>query len=125
MLAAGALVLGGCGSDDPDYCELRDEAATEIQAVRDTDVVAEGTNALTERVQTALTTLGDLSDQAKEDFPDETAALQRAATAVRGSLAQLEQPGSRARALAVLPGQLQTLADEGQRLRAAVDERCG
>lgn len=124
-VTAGALALGACGSEDPEYCDLREEAATQIQAVRDTDVVAEGTNALTERVETALTTLEQLSDQAKEDFPEETGSLQRSANAVRGSLAQLENPDTRVRALAVLPGQLQAFADAGQRLRSSVDEECG
>lgn len=123
-VAAGTLALAACGTDQPEYCDLRDEAATQLQAVRDTDVVAEGTNALTARVETALTTLGTLSEQAKEDFPEETASVQRDADAVRTSLARLEDQDARVRALAVLPGQLQTLADDGQRLRASVEEEC-
>jgi hypothetical protein len=119
-----AIALAACGSSDPDYCEQREQLSTQIAQIRDTNVIEEGTNTLRNRVEAALRHAQKLAESAESDFPNETRDLDVAATSVKRSLAALQNPDTRAKALANLPGQLQATVDAAERLQAAVQDKC-
>lgn len=126
ICGCAAIALAACGSDSEEaaYCKQREELQTQITRIRDTDVIKEGTNVFRARVDSALTQAKKLSASAESDFPQETRDLDGAISAVKTSLAALEQPDQRRAALVRLPGQLEAAADAGDRLQAAVRDKC-
>ena len=122
-----ALALTACGSSSsskPDYCDQRAQLDQQIQAIKGTNVLTEGTNTLKSRVDAALTQFKTLSEQAKGDFPKETASLDTAVSSLSASVTSLSDSGTRAAALASLPGQLRTTVDAAKQLQTAVQNTC-
>lgn len=124
VCSASAIALAACGSNDPGYCDQLAQLVRQINDIRDTNVIAEGTNALRSRVEAALTQTQKLADAARTDFPDETRDLDAAVTSVKTSLDDLGSADTRAKALVSLPGQLQATVDAAEQLETAVADTC-
>jgi hypothetical protein len=123
--SCAAIAVAACGgSDKPGYCTQREQLTTQIAQIRDTNVIKEGTDTLSARVDAALTQTQKLADSAKSDFPNETRDLDVAVKSVKTSLDALQSADTRATALTNLPGQLQTTVDSAKRLQAAVQDKC-
>lgn len=75
-VAAVSLALAGCSSDEPSYCDELSATESSLEALVNTDVLAEGTDVLTERYDDFTAQLSSLVDAAGDEFSDETAAVE-------------------------------------------------
>jgi hypothetical protein len=75
LLSVSSLGLSGCSSE-PSYCDEVSATQTSFDALVSTDILAEGTDALTQRFQDFSTQVETLLDSARVEFSDETAAVE-------------------------------------------------
>ena len=123
-LAAAAAVLAGCGSSKPSYCSAVSNLETSIKAVPNTDVVANGTNALKSALQKVQSDAKAVVSAAKSDFPKETSALSDSVTTLSNSIKQLPSSPT-PQAVAQLAGQATAVVNAAKDLKNATSSKCG
>ena len=123
-LAAAAAVLAGCGSSKPSYCSAVSNLESSLKAVTNTDVVANGTSALTAALQKVQSDAKAVVSAAKSDFPNETSALSDSVTTLSNSVKQLSGSPT-PQAVIALAGQATTVVNAGTGLKNATSSKCG
>jgi hypothetical protein len=85
-----ALLTAACGGGgEPGYCSDVDKLEQSVKDLRDVDVVAGGTNAVTDALQKVESNARVAVDAARDDFPDETGAISDSIADVKSSVGQL------------------------------------
>lgn len=118
-LALTALVA--CDSQ-PEYCSEKEEAQASFDALRDTNVVEDGTEALREQFGTFTTDMRSLIDAAGDEFDAEIDAVR---TSLDEVATAIDSAGDDAAAAAqqIVPA-LQGLFDSSGALLQEVDDVC-
>jgi phage-related protein len=76
-LATTSLALLGCSSSEqPSYCDELSATESSFEALVNTDILAEGTDVLTERYDAFAAQVSSLIDAAGDEFADESAAVE-------------------------------------------------
>jgi hypothetical protein len=122
--AVAAVAATGCGSSKPDYCDQREDFVTSINSLADVNVISQGTDGLTKRIDEVQASAKKLIDAAKSDFPDQTKALEDSLNALSASLKALKDPSTRTAALTQLPAQATAVDTAAQNLDKAVRDKC-
>lgn len=126
MTAGGAiflLVLATACSSGSDYCDQKDAVATSFDTLVGTDVLAEGTDALSERYATFTSELSDLADAAGSEFGDEVASVETAANDLGDAIGSIGDMGVAEAATTIAP-LVQALQSSFNSLLTAIDTAC-
>jgi hypothetical protein len=75
LLSMSSLGLAGCSSE-PSYCDEVRATQSSFDALVSTDILAEGTDVLTQRYEDFSTQVDVLLDSARAEFADESAAVE-------------------------------------------------
>jgi len=123
LLAAGA-VLGACGgSSKPSYCSAVSSLEASVKALPSTNVVKNGTDALKSALTKVESDAQAVVSSAKNDFPNETAALKSSVDALSSTVKQLTSSPSAA-AIVQVPGQVAAVANAAKGLSSATSSKC-
>ena len=92
------VMLASCGNDEkasPEqiYCDAAKTLRTDVQSLVDLDVIAEGTNAMKDRVSTIRTDLDKLIAAGSDLAKDDVAALQTSVDQLQTSIDALGTQG--------------------------------
>ena len=91
-LVALALLVAGCGGDDkPGYCSDVDDLEQSVKDLGDVDVVAGGTDAVTQALDEVEGNARAAVNAAKDDFPDQTAGINESISRLKTSAGQLAE----------------------------------
>ena len=80
-LASAAVLATGCGK--PEYCSKRTDLQESVKSLRNVDV---GSGELRSSLQKVQTDARAVAEAAREDFPNETGALQSSVSTLRTTL---------------------------------------
>jgi len=123
LLAAGA-VLGACGgSSKPSYCSAVSSLEASVKALPSTNVVKNGTDALKSALTKVESDAQAVVSSAKNDFPNETAALKSSVDALSSTAKQLTSSPSAATIVQV-PAQVAAVANAAKSLSSATSSKC-
>jgi len=75
-VALASLGLVGCSGGDPSYCDELSATQSSLETLVDTDVLAEGTDVLSQRYDAFASQLDALIAAAGDEFSEESAAVQ-------------------------------------------------
>jgi hypothetical protein len=90
VLTGSALLTAACGGGgEPGYCSDVDTLEQSVKDLGSVDVIAGGTNAVTDALQKVESNARVAVDAARDDFPDETGALSDSIADVKSSVRQL------------------------------------
>ena len=98
-LCLSIVVLASCGGDDTEaspeqaFCDAAATLRTDVQALVELDVIAEGTNALKDRVSTIQTDLDELIAAGSDLAKDDVAALETSVDELQTSIDALGEQG--------------------------------
>ena len=118
------LVLSACGgSNPPAVCEARDDLQQSVDSFVDINPLSEGPSGIRDRFNEVETNARRFADEAKNEFPDETAKFNSALDDLQSVIEKTESEGISA-TLTQLPGSIQGFATATQDLANAVKEKC-
>jgi outer membrane murein-binding lipoprotein Lpp len=123
-LAAAALIVAGCGSDDkPEYCSNVSDLQSSVDDLKSVDL---GSTSLS-TVQTDLEAIQSNADtvvsSAKADFPDQTSALESSVSTLSTSVKALPASPTPEQLLALAP-QIASVVTAGDDLQSATSSAC-
>ena len=130
ILVGGLLALAvaaGCGDEstaEEAYCEAGDNLQNSVDALRDLDVVAEGTGALDERIGNIKDDLETLKGRAGDVASDEIAALNTAIEDAQTARDELGDNLTAAGAQDVLAS-VSEVVDASRSVRDTLSAACG
>ena len=124
-LAAGAVMVAGCGGDDkPDYCSDVSDLQSSVDELKSVDLG--GTDTLS-TVQTDVEAIQSDSNavvsSAKADFPDETSALESSVSTLSTSVKKLPASATAEQLLALAP-QIASTVSAADNLKSATSSAC-
>jgi outer membrane murein-binding lipoprotein Lpp len=124
-LAAGALMVAGCGGGDkPDYCSDVSDLQSSVDELESVDLG--GTDTLS-TVQTDVDAIqSDVNavvSSAKADFPDETSALESSFSTLSTSVKELPASPTAEQLLALAP-QIASTVSASDNLKSATSSAC-
>ena len=124
-LAAAVLALpalGACSSSD-DYCDQLDDTRNAYTELRDTNILQDGTDTLSERFDTFEEDVDSLIDAAGDEFSDESAAVEASLTQVSAAIESASNLDLGTAASQIGPA-LDSLSASTQELLDAVSSAC-
>jgi len=124
-LLIGSVLLAGCGSSKPAYCDpvkKTEDAVKSLPTVQ--DVKTNGVGTLTSALSTLKQNATTAIDQAKSAFSSQTTALKNSVDALSSTATQLAGSPSVA-TLAQLPAQVSAVKTAVTNLQSAVSSKCG
>ena len=124
-LAAGALMVAGCGGDDkPDYCSDVSDLQSSVDELKSVDLG--GTDTLS-TVQTDVEAIQSdanaVVSSAKADFPDETSAVESSFSTLSTSVKELPASPTAEQLLALAP-QIASTVSAADNLSSATSSAC-
>ena len=123
LLCALAFAGLACGGD-PDYCSDVSELEQAVRDLGEVDVVAGGTNALSDALRGVEDQAQATIESAKDDFPDETSAMQDALASLRRSTGELSESPT-AEDIAPVATDVAAMVTSVQEFAAASESECG
>jgi hypothetical protein len=131
VLVAAALALVACGddsdsgqSDEQAFCEAGDQLETDVAALSEVDVVAEGTNAVDEALNTLRADTEALVVSGQEFAADDINELERAVDGLGVALDDLDGELTAANGAAVLDA-FSVIGTAADNLQTTLTETCG
>ena len=122
--AVAALLLSACGdSSKPSYCSAVNNLKNSIEALPNTDVIQNGTNALKSAVTKVENDANAVVSAAKSDFSNEIDAVKTSVDSLSSTVKQLSSSPSAA-TLAQLPGEASAVATALKNLADATSSKC-
>ncbi len=122
LLCVSSLGLVGCSSE-PGFCDEVSATQTSFDALVGTDILAEGTDVLTQRYEDFSTQVDTLLDSARVEFSDQTAAVEESLQQVGAVLDEAANLNLGAAAQQAGPA-LEGLRTSTQALLDAVENEC-
>ena len=115
-------VLGGCSSD-AGYCNQLDETEAAFTALRETSIIAEGTDTLEQRYDAFEDEAEELIDAAGDEFAEESSAVEASLEQVNASIEAAANLDLGTAAEQIGPA-LESLVSSSQELFDAVTTAC-
>ncbi len=122
LLSVSSLGLAGCSSE-PSYCDEVSATQASFDALVSTDILAEGTDVLTQRYEDFSTQVDTLLDSARAEFSDQTAAVEESLQQVGAVVDEAANLNLGAAAQQAGPA-LEGLRNSTQALLDAVENEC-
>ena len=119
-LAFAGLACGG----DPDYCSDVNQLEQSVRDLGDVDVVAGGTNALSDALRGVEDQAQATIEAAKDDFPEETSAMREALASLRDSAGELSDSPT-AEDIAPVATDVAAMVTAVEEFVGATDSECG
>jgi outer membrane murein-binding lipoprotein Lpp len=86
-LASASMLLVGCSDDDePSACSDLQDLAGEVRELRDTDLIASGTDAVRDELADISESIDEAQATAGDQFGDELSAVETAASGLRSTV---------------------------------------
>jgi hypothetical protein len=123
IVVAVALIAGCGGSSKPSYCSSVASLKSSVKALPQTDVIKNGTSALTSAVTKIQTDAQSAVSDAKSDFPDETSTVTSSVNALATTAKQLTSSPSAA-TIAQVPGQVKAVVTAVDGFASATSSKC-
>jgi hypothetical protein len=127
VISTGVLATAGCGSSDsssPSYCSSEADLQQSVDQLAEVNVVKGGTDALSSAVKKVQDDATATVDAAKQDFPSETSALNQSVSALQASVKQLSDPQQATKAVAAIPGEIQSVSNAVTSFTNATESKC-
>jgi hypothetical protein len=122
---AVVAVLAGCGgSSKPSYCGKTADLKKSVQELSAVNVVQGGTNALTSALSSVQSNANGVVSSAKNDFPDQTAAISSSIDALKKSAQSLASSPAQPAVIAQVPGQISAVVKSIQDFSSATSSKC-
>ena len=119
------LVLGACSSESA-LCQSIGDLESNVQALRDVNVVDDGIDALTTQVDAVSTSFDEVKQEAGDTFSSDVDAVETAVSGVEGIIQQVQAGTSIADLLAPAQTAITTLVSSIESLVSTVQEQeCG
>ncbi len=124
-VAVAVALVAGCGgsSSKPSYCSSVASLKSSVKALPETNVVKNGTSALTSAVTKIQTDAQSAVSSAKSDFPNETSAVKSSVDALSTTVKQLTSSPSPATIVQV-PGQVKAVVTAIDGFVSATSSKC-
>lgn len=122
-----ALLVTGCGDDDdPDqaFCDAVASLDSDVEAISDLDVAAEGTDALRTALGDVEADLAEVRATGAEVAPEELSALDSALSDLQGALSDVSDDPT-ADEVSAIATALQQTAQAAERTVTTFQETCG
>ena len=127
LLAAVAIVvvLAGCGgSSKPSYCTKTADLKKSVQDLSGVNVIQGGTSALTSALSSVQSNANAVVSSAKNDFPDQTAAITSSIDTLKKSAQSLASSPTQPAVIAQVPGQISAVVKSVQDFSSATKSKC-
>lgn len=122
-LAAPALMVAGCGDDKPDYCSNVSDLQSSIDELKSVDLGTDTLSTVQTDVQAIQRDADAVVSSAKEDFPDETSALESSVSTLSTSVQELPASPTAEQLLALAP-QIANSVSAADNLKSATSSAC-
>lgn len=123
-LAGSLVIVAGCGDSKPAFCAKQDELKKSVSDLKDFNILEQGPKGLQQQFDEIQANARELTDAAKEDFPNESKQLSDAVSALSQSVTQLSDQGTSSPVIAQIPGQVQAVIEAARALEKKIDEKC-
>lgn len=125
MLVGSIPIVAGCGDSEPAFCAKQDELKKSVSELKDFNILEQGPKGLQNQFDEIQANALELTDAAKDDFPNESKRLSDAVASLSKSVTQLGEQGASSTVIAQIPGQVQAVIESAQALEKKIDEQCG
>ncbi len=124
-VAVAVALIAACGgsSSKPSYCSSVASLKSSVKALPETNIVKNGTSALTSAVTKIQTDAKSAVSDAKSDFPNETSAVTSSVDALATTAKQLSSSPSPA-TIAQVPGQVKAVVTAVDGFASATSSKC-
>lgn len=123
-LAAGALMVAGCGGDDkPDYCSNVSDLQSSVDELKSVDLGTDTLSTVQTDVKAIQSDANAVVSSAKADFPDETSALESSFSTLSTSVKELPASPTAEQLLALAP-QIASTVSAADDLKSATSSAC-
>jgi hypothetical protein len=124
-LAAAALIAGGCGSsnDKPAYCSDVSDLQSSVNDLKDVQLNSDAVSTVQTNVEKIRTNADAVVSSAKQDFPNETSALQSSVSTLSTAIKQLPSSPT-AQQLAALVPDINNTVTAAKNLSSATKSAC-
>jgi hypothetical protein len=124
-LAAAALFVAGCGSSSnkPAYCSKVSDLQTSVDTLKNVQVGSTTLSTLQTDVQKVQTNANAVVTSAKQDFPNQTSALESSVTTLSNSIKALP-PSPTAQQLLPLAPPIANAVTAAENLKSATSSAC-
>ena len=123
-LAAAALMVAGCGGDDkPDYCSNVSDLKQSVDDLTSVQLESGALSTLQTDVQKVQSDANAVVSSAKQDFPNETSALESSVSSLSTSVEQLP-PDPTPQQLVSLAPQIRSVGAAARGLEGATSSAC-
>ena len=123
-LAAGALMVAGCGGDDkPDYCSDVSDLQSSVDELKSVDLGIDTLPTVQTDVEAIQSDTDAVVSSAKADFPDETSALESSVSTLTTSVQELPASPTAEQLLALAP-QIASTVSAADNLKSATSSAC-
>jgi outer membrane murein-binding lipoprotein Lpp len=123
-LAAAALIVAGCGSDDkPEYCSNLSDLQSSVDDLKSVDLGSTSLSTIQTDVEAIQGDADAVVSSAKTDFPDETSTLESSVSTLSTSVKQLPASPTPEQLLALAP-QIASAVNAADELKIATSSAC-
>ncbi len=125
LIVTGALFVAGCGDGDdkPAYCSNVTELEESVGAVGEINLDKDAIATLQDDLRTVRSNANDVVSSARDDFPDETNAVESAVSKLSTTIEQLPQSPS-AQDLLPLASEISAVVTTAKDLVNATQSAC-
>ncbi len=123
-VAAGALVAAGCGSSSkPAYCSNVSDLQSSLNSLKNVQFNSNTISTVRADVQKVQTNANAVVSSAKQDFPNQTSALESSVSTLSTSIKALPSAPTREQLLPIAP-QIASTVSAADSLKSATDSAC-
>lgn len=124
LATATVVLLAGCGSSKPSYCQKQSELKSSVQALGEVNVVSGGTSAVTSALQKVESSATGLVEAAKSEFPKQIEAIESSISALKTTAGELSSSPTNTSAIAKVPGEVTALGTAVSEFASASKSKC-
>lgn len=123
VLSSGALATSGCSSSKPAYCGDRDQLEQSVKGLTDISPSAGSVSAYQDQLNEIQDNAGKTLDSARQDFPEETDAVESSIGRLADTIENLPKSPSTSDILMIV-GEGASLASAVQQFNQATKSAC-
>ena len=123
LAVAATLGVAACGSSKPSYCSDVSSLQQSVKDLGSVDLSSGGVSALESQLKKVEADAKSVVSSAKDDFPNETSALQSSVDALSAAVKQTGQSPSAEQA-ATLAKDVKNVSTATQSFTSATDSKC-
>lgn len=123
-LAAGMLLIAGCGSSKPEYCTKSSELKSALKALTEVNLSKEGVAGAEAAIRRVQSTAKETVSSAKSEFPQQTEAISDAAEELADSVREASKAQTSSAAISKIPAEIVALGSAANGFSEATKSKC-